>query len=105
MRNTDASDQVQLKVRGWAAIVTGLVVVLALGFVVALVMLGLFLVAIPVMIVAPLIYYFGWRPRIYSMVIKGNDIKQHETIDGTYRVAELDGSAENVSSNTDEARL
>src|SRR5580698_2448736 len=55
--------QFQLGVRGWAAVAVGLVIVAAL----ALLTIGFFIVLLPLLLLAPILFWILPKPKIYRV--------------------------------------
>ena len=88
--------RIQLGIKGWAAIAIGLTAFIAVATVLAI---GFFFVVLPMVILAPLIYWLMPKQRVFFVGSPGaskpmndaNDSTPGPIIDGTYR--EIDTNA------------
>jgi hypothetical protein len=77
--------------RGWAAIATALAILIAVIVAITFLAIGLFVFVLPVLLLAPLFYYFMPKPKPVHPV--SNLAKEAPSapliIDGTFRVTDL----------------
>jgi|ERR1019366_2352293 hypothetical protein len=93
---------IQLGLRGWAAIATALAIFIAVPVAIAFFAIGLFVFVLPVMLLAPLFYYFTpkQKPTFDSVSALPNEVPNSTTIiDGTFRVTDSNSPKGNSGVN------
>jgi hypothetical protein len=80
----DSPRHIRFDLRGWAAIATGLALLVAVTFLA----IGLFIFFLPVLILAPVLYWLMPKPKIYrvSNPTSEKTTKGTTIIDGEFRV-------------------
>lgn len=81
----------QLGLRGWAAIAAAIIILIAVPVAIAFFAIGLFVFVLPVMLLAPLFYYFMPKQKstFDSVSDLPNEVPNSATIiDGTFRVTD-----------------
>ena len=87
--------RLQFGLKGWASIIVGLVIFIAVATFLAI---GFLFVVLPMIVLAPVIYYF--MPRKSGHVMRApemretSEVKGGAVIDGEYRVIEADPDEE-----------
>jgi hypothetical protein len=84
--------KIQFGLKGWAAIGVGFAVVLAT----ALLAIGLFIFMLPVLILAPAVFYFTHRSKTFPRAAQRSTdhrSSQGAIIDGEFRVIDSDDNA------------
>jgi hypothetical protein len=91
--------RLQFGLKGWGAIVAGLAILIAVTVFLAI---GFFFVVLPMIVLAPVIYYF--MPKKIGRVVRSpetigsmwttGEVKRRTVIDGEYRVIEADSDKE-----------
>jgi hypothetical protein len=98
-RLTGSQYRLQFGLKGWASIVVGLAIFIAVASFLAI---GFFFVVLPVMVLAPVIYYFipkkithvVARPEWTGPFRPAGEAKGGAVVDGDYRVIEADPDKE-----------
>jgi hypothetical protein len=83
---------IRVGLRGWVAIATGLALLVALAFLA----IGLFIFFLPVLILAPVLYWLMPKPKIYrvSNPASKNSARGTTIIDGEFRVIDANTSGD-----------
>src|ERR1700692_1646231 len=91
--------RLQFGLKGWASIIVGLAIVIAVATFLAI---GFLFVVLPMIVLAPVIYYFTPRksehvmraPETTGTMRETSEVKGGAVIDGEYRVIEADPDEE-----------
>jgi hypothetical protein len=91
--------RLQFRLKGWASIIVGLAIFIAVATFLAI---GFFFVVLPMIVLAPVIYYFMPRksghvlrtPETIGTMRTTGAVKGGAVIDGEYRVIEADPNKE-----------
>jgi hypothetical protein len=88
--------QVKFGLRGWVAIGLAIAVLGVMTAAVVFLAVGLFVFTLPVLLLAPVIYYFAPKPKLKPMPAwTGKDMPNNsEIIEGEYRVIKRGGDDE-----------
>lgn len=107
MRPPNSPIRVQFGLSGWVAIISALAIFALLVAAIAFLAVGLFVFFLPVLLIAPILYYFlpNLRPKVAPLngVAAQWETKGQTVIDGEFRVVGADGSEGNAKL-PDEAR-
>jgi UPF0716 family protein affecting phage T7 exclusion len=90
-RPPNSPAQFQFRLSGWKAIAVGLVILATIIAALALLAIGFFVIFLPVMILAPVLYYFvpKLRPRRFMRADAARQPKDRgAVIDGDFRVVD-----------------
>lgn len=81
---------IRFDLRGWAAIATGLALLVAVAFLA----IGLFIFFLPILILAPVLYWLMPKPKFYRVgnPASKNSAKGTTIIDGEFRVIDANAS-------------
>jgi hypothetical protein len=91
-RRPNAPIRFQLGLSGWTAIAGGLLIAAAIAAI-AFFALGLFILVLPVLLIAPMVRYFLRKPNIAQNPTAPNGANGI-TIDGNFRVIDRGGATE-----------
>jgi hypothetical protein len=91
--------RLQFGLKGWTSIIVGLAIFIAVATFLAI---GFFFVVLPMILLAPVIYYFmPWKseqfmrkPETIRTIMATGEVKGGAVIDGEYRVIEADPDKE-----------
>lgn len=99
-RPPKSSIRIQFGLSGWVAIISALAIFSVLVAAIAFLAVGLFVILLPILLIAPVLYYF--MPNLRPKVVPLNggetqwETKGHTVIDGDFRVVdacEVEGNA------------
>jgi UPF0716 family protein affecting phage T7 exclusion len=97
--------QFQLRILGWKAIAVGLAILVAIIAALVLLTIGFFIIILPLMILAPVLYYFVPKLRTKLRYIDDNVTKQATDsgaiIDGEFKVVDTCAAEEQIAIDTD----
>ena len=100
-RPSNSPIRIQLGLRGWAAIAAVLAILIAVTIAIAFLAIGFFVFVLPVLLLAPLFYYFMPKPKPVHRVsdTAEQELNRPTTIDGTFRVTDMTPPKEKSGAN------
>ena len=88
---TNCPIRIQLGLSGWMAIAAALAIFAAITVAITFLAIGIFVFALPVLLVAPVLYYFRPKPKLHSVranVMGENPTSETAIIEGEFRVVD-----------------